>query len=259
MKAIECKGLHAAYDRKRLGTDEEVLRGISISIEVGRRVSILGENGSGKSTLLKALTAMIPYQGELKILDRDVTQMKRKDIAASVSFLSQLSQIFFSYTVYDCVLMGRYIHVKKGFSRYSDEDRRIAEECMRRTGVYALADRQLFTLSGGEQQRVFLARTFAQDSPVLILDEPTNHLDLKVVAGMSEYLMEWSRQEGHTLIGVYHDIPLALDLSDELILMKDGRVAAAGRKEELLARGELEKAYDFDVRGYLRSIMGTVV
>ncbi|MBR5419875.1 MAG: ABC transporter ATP-binding protein [Lachnospiraceae bacterium] len=252
MKAIECKELHAAYDPRSLGTDAEVLHGVSISVEEGSRVAILGPNGSGKSTLLKALTAMIPYQGELELFEKAVNGMKRREIASSVSLLSQLSQLFFSYTVFECVLMGRYVHVGGGFSRYSEADKKIAEECMRRTGVEALAKRQLFTLSGGEQQRVFLARTFAQDAPILMLDEPTNHLDLKVVAGMSEYLNEWSRQQGHTLIGVYHDIPLALALSDELILMKEGRILAAGTKEELLKGTALEAAYDFDVRGYLK-------
>ena len=254
MKAVECSQLHAAYDARRLHTDAEILRGLDISIEEGSRVAILGENGSGKSTLLKAMTGMLPFSGELRLMGRTVGEMTRREIASAAALLCQLSQIYFSYTVAETVLMGRYIHLNGGFTACSSHDREIAEECMRRTGVTALAKRQLSSLSGGELQRVFLARTFAQDAPVLLLDEPTNHLDLKVVAGMSEYLLEWSKQKHHTLIGVYHDIPLALKLSDHLILLKDGRITAQGPKREVLESGALEKAYDFNVREYLKEM-----
>ena len=254
MKAVECTDLHAAYDRRCLHTDAEILHGISLSLEEGKRLAILGSNGSGKSTLLKALTAMIPTSGSVSLLGKDVAGMKRREIASCAAYMTQISQIFFSYTVFETVLMGRYLHSSKGLGRYTEEDMEKTEECLKRTGVAPLRDRQLFRLSGGELQRVFLARTFAQETPILILDEPTNHLDLKVVAGMADYLKEWCAEPHHTLIGVYHDIPLALHLADELLLIKDGRVAAQGTKEEILNSGKLEKAYDFDVRGYLKSM-----
>ena len=252
MKAVACTDLHAAYDARRLGSGAEVLHGITFAAEEGSRVAILGANGSGKSTLLKALTGMVPFRGDVQLLGRPMQKMARREIAASAALLSQLSELFFSYTVAETVLMGRYIHLRGGYRGYTERDHEIAEECMRRTGVLALAKRQLSQLSGGELQRVFLARTFAQDAPILLLDEPTNHLDLKVVAGMSDYLLEWSAQEHHTLIGVYHDIPLALQLSDHLILLKEGKITAQGLKEEVLDSGALEEAYDFEVRGYLR-------
>ena len=254
MKAVECSQLHAAYDARALNTDAEILRGLDFSVEEGSRVAILGENGSGKSTLLKAITGMLPFTGKISLMDREVRKLNRREVAATAALMCQLSQVYFSYTVEETVLMGRYIHLQGGFTAYSAKDREIAEDCMNRTGVKGLAKRQLSSLSGGELQRVFLARTFAQDAPVLLLDEPTNHLDLKVVAGMSEYLLEWSEQEHHTLIGVYHDIPLALRLSEYLIVLKDGRISAQGPKEEVLESGALEKAYDFGVREYLREI-----
>ena len=254
MKAVEGSQFHVAYDKRALNTDAEILRGLDFSVEEGSRVAILGENGSGKSTLLKAMTGMLPFYGQVSLMGREVKDLPRREVAATAALMCQLSQVYFSYTVEETVLMGRYIHLKGGFTAYSLKDREIAEECMNRTGVKGLAKRQLSSLSGGELQRVFLARTFAQDAPILLLDEPTNHLDLKVVAGMSEYLLEWSLQEHHTLIGVYHDIPLALKLSEYLIVLKDGRISAQGPKDEVLSSGALEKAYDFGVREYLREM-----
>ena len=255
MNAVECIGLHAAYEAKSLGTEREVLKGLSFSLKEGARLSILGSNGSGKSTLLRSLNGMIPTKGSVKLFGKEVKDMKRKEIAADAAVMSQISQLFFSFSVYETVLMGRYLHRQGVLGGYTAEDKEKARECMRRTDVESLADRQLSQLSGGELQRVFLARTFAQDTPILMLDEPTNHLDLKVVAGMAAYLKEWSAEEGHTLIGVYHDIPLALDLADTLLLMKEGKILAFGSRDEILDSGLLEKAYDFDVRGYLRGLM----
>ncbi|MCR5250819.1 MAG: ABC transporter ATP-binding protein [Lachnospiraceae bacterium] len=255
MKAVEVKGLHAAYDKRDLGGAGEILKGIDFSLEEGKRLAILGSNGSGKTTLVKALCAMIPTSGEIKLLGNPVAGMKRREIASRVSYMTQVSQVFFSYTVFETVLMGRYLHGRAGLSSYTEKDREIARECMRKTGVENLTGRLLSQLSGGELQRVFLARTFAQDTPVLILDEPTNHLDLKVVAGMAEYLKEWCSEPHHTLIGVYHDIPLALSLADELLMMRDGKAVAFGERDELLSGGLLEEVYDFEVREHLRALV----
>ena len=144
MKAVECTDLHAAYDRRCLHTDAEILHGISLSLEEGKRLAILGSNGSGKSTLLKALTAMIPTSGSVSLLGKDVAGMKRREIASCAAYMTQISQIFFSYTVFETVLMGRYLHSSKGLGRYTEEDMEKTEECLKRTGVAALRDRQLF-------------------------------------------------------------------------------------------------------------------
>ncbi len=254
MKAIECRGLCAAYDKKLLEKGIAVIRDISFDIEEGSSVAILGPNGSGKSTLLKTLCAMIPAKGTVLIREKDAAEMSRRDIARNIAYMTQLSEIFFSYTVYETVLMGRYVHSKGLFGSTTDKDRSVTEEALKSTGVEELKDRQLSSLSGGELQRVFLARTFAQGSPILMLDEPNNHLDLKVQAELAGYLKQWCTQEQHTLIGVYHDIPLALELADRFILMKDGNLKAIGSREEILNGGLLEETYGFEVRSYLGRI-----
>ena len=312
MKAIECSDLHVAYEKRYTGTANEVLKGVSFAIEEGSRTAIIGPNGSGKSTLIKAICGMLPYQGSVQIFGTALDKMNRKTIARSIAYMTQLSEVFFSYTVYETVMMGRYVHSTGSFGRASKEDTDAVMNAMRSTGVEALQDRQLSALSGGELQRVFLARTFAQDSPILILDEPNNHLDMKVVSELAGYLKNWSENvsclpledavtgdksclplEGavcqwhtfsadragrrdrcreltdevekvektrpHTLIGVYHDITLAMELADSLILMKDGRIAAQGTKEEILKTDALENVYGFAVRDYLKASLKNVL
>ena len=286
MKAIECSDLHVAYEKRYTGTESEVLKGVSFAIEEGSRTAIIGPNGSGKSTLIKAICGMLPYQGSVKICGTALDKMNRKTIARNIAYMTQLSEVFFSYTVYETVMMGRYVHSTGSFGRATKEDTDVVMNAMRSAGVEALQDRQLSALSGGELQRVFLARTFAQDSPILILDEPNNHLDLKVVSELAGYLKNWSENtpclplEGkvsakltdevekvekaektrpHTLIGVYHDITLAMELADSLILMKDGRIAAQGTKEEILKTDALEEVYGFAVRDYLKASLKNVL
>ena len=272
MKVIECSDLHVAYEKQYTGTAYEVLKGVSFAIEEGSRTAIIGPNGSGKSTLIKAVCGMLPYRGSVRICGTDLDKMNRRTIARNIAYMTQLSEVFFSYTVYETVLMGRYVHAARSFGRASQEDIDAVMHAMRSTGVEVLKDRQLSSLSGGELQRVFLARTFAQDSPILILDEPNNHLDLKVVSELAGYLKNWSENKpclspadevenvkSHTLIGVYHDITLAMELADFLILMEDGRIAAQGSKEEILKTDALENVYGFAVRDYLKTSLERVV
>ncbi len=272
MKAIECSDLHVAYEKRYTGTAYEVLKGVSFVIEEGSRTAIIGPNGSGKSTLIKAICGMLPYRGSVRICGTALDKMNRKTIARNIAYMTQLSEVFFSYTVYETVLMGRYVHAARSFGRASQEDIDAVMRAMRSTGVEVLKDRQLSSLSGGELQRVFLTRTFAQDSPILILDEPNNHLDLKVVSELAGYLKNWSENKpclppadevenvkSHTLIGVYHDITLAMELADFLILMKDGRIAAQGSREEILKTDALENVYGFAVRDYLKTSLERVV
>ena len=247
-EAIFCKELNAYYDKSR-----GVLDGVNIRINEGESVCILGSNGSGKSTLLKAIIGIIPYEGEVKINGKDIKGMSRREIATNVAVMTQLSQVYFSYSVMETVLLGRYLHIPHFFGKPNEKDMEICQNALRKVGMEKLADRQIGSLSGGELQRVFLARTFAQEAPILLLDEPTNHLDLKVVSELSEHLNEWRREPGHTLIGVYHDISLALKLSDRGIFIKDGRVIGEEKTENILTSDIIKETYDFDVYNYLKS------
>ena len=166
-KAIVCNNLQASYDKTM---KHPVIKDINISIETGESVCILGSNGSGKSTLLKAVIGIIPCSGQVLINGQDVSKMTRREIAGNVAFMTQLSQVYFSYSVLETVILGRYLHMPHFFGKPTDKDVAIAEEALRKVGMEKLSDRQIGSLSGGELQRVFLARTFAQESNILFLD-----------------------------------------------------------------------------------------
>lgn len=247
-EAIFCKDLKAYYDKK-----QDVLRNVNLCIEKGEGVCILGSNGSGKSTLLKALIGIILYEGEVRINGKNIKDMPRREIATNVAVMTQLSQVYFSYSVMETVLLGRYLHIPHFFGKPNDRDIEVCKNALKKVGMEKLSERQIGSLSGGELQRVFLARTFAQEADILLLDEPTNHLDLKVVSELSDHLNEWRKEPGHTLIGVYHDISLALKLSDRGIFIKDGKVLGEEKTENILTSDILKETYDFDVYNYLKS------
>ena len=228
-----------------------VVMDLSFEVPAGGRLCILGPNGCGKTTLLRALAGLLPHEGKVTAEGRDLAAMDRRQLARTVALLSQISSVYFSYTVYETVLMGRYAHQTGGaFSGPGPEDKRIALECMERTGVADLRDRQVTELSGGQLQRVFLARTFAQKPRVILLDEPTNHLDLKYQVELVQELKAWAAGEGRCVVGVLHDVNLALDLADLFLLMEDGQARYFGPAAEF-DPAALNRVYQMDVGGYM--------
>ena len=229
-----------------------VVKDLSFEVPAGGRLCILGPNGCGKTTLLRALAGLLPHEGKVTAEGRDLAAMDRRQLARTVALLSQISSVYFSYTVYETVLMGRYAHQTGGdFSGPGPEDRAIALECMERTGVADLRDRQVTELSGGQLQRVFLARTFAQQPRIILLDEPTNHLDLKYQVELVQELKAWAAGEGRCVVGVLHDVNLALDLADLFLLMEEGRARYFGPPAEF-DPAALNRVYQMDVGGYMR-------
>ena len=229
-----------------------VVKDLSFEVPAGGRLCILGPNGCGKTTLLRALAGLLPHEGKVTAEGRDLAAMDQRQLARTVALLSQISSVYFSYTVYETVLMGRYAHQTGGaFSGPGPEDRAIALECMERTGVADLRDRQVTELSGGQLQRVFLARTFAQQPRIILLDEPTNHLDLKYQVELVQELKAWAAGEGRCVVGVLHDVNLALDLADLFLLMEEGRARYFGPAAEF-DPAALNRVYQMDVGGYMR-------
>lgn len=182
--------------------------------------------------------------------------MNRKQIAEKMAMLTQLSEVYFSFTVRETVEMGRYV---RGI--HSSHDREKIDECLELTGLEDMEDKQIGELSGGQMQRVFLARTIAQETPIILLDEPMNHLDLRYQVRLMEYLETWAKGETalpdgrtyrNTLIGVCHDITMAAGISDYLIFIRKGRIAAMGDKREVLTRDVLKSVYGIDVAEYMK-------
>ena len=248
---IECKNLTCGYGKNPF--DNPVIKDISFSVKEGENVAILGANGCGKTTLIRAICGMLPYEGSVNIDGHQVRTMKRKEIAAKLSVLMQFSNVYFSYTVEETVMLGRYLYSRNFFGMPTVKDREKVDKCLKEYGLESVRAKQISQLSGGQLQRVFLARTMAQDTDIIVLDEPTNHLDLKYQSEFLTYLSDWKNEDTkHTLIGVFHDINIALEAADKLIILKDGKILADGLKSEILDSEYLREAFDIDVKEYMR-------
>lgn len=230
----------------------DVVRDVSLTLNENENLCIIGPNGCGKTTLLKAVASLLPYRGEILLGQKPIREMDSKAVAKRVAMLSQTSGLYFSYSVYETVMMGRYAHMRDGlFGRASKEDHEAVERCLAAVRLLPEKDKEIFKLSGGQLQRVFLARTLAQEPEIILLDEPTNHLDLKYQIEMIDYLQAWRRREGKSVIGVLHDITMAMRLADRVMLMRDGQVFAIGQTADVVTRAALKEIYQADVAGYM--------
>lgn len=232
--------------------DTPVVKDVSFHVKTGQRLCILGPNGCGKTTLLRGIMGMLPVQGKVTVCGESLAGISSRQKAKRIALMSQLSSVYFAYTVYETVMLGRYAHQKRrAFPSESPEDQRIVRDSLERTGMLKYRDRLITELSGGQLQRVFLARIFAQDPQVILLDEPTNHLDLKYQVELMGSLKEWAEEGARCVVGVLHDINLALSFADTVLLMEDGAVKAF-EKSEKFELSLLDHTYQTDVRGYMR-------
>jgi iron complex transport system ATP-binding protein len=230
---IETKDLHI-----RLGA-AEILHGVSVSSGERRIVGILGPNGSGKSTLLKCVYRVLKPDGGAVMLDgKELREYSAKNCARKMAVVAQHNSYNFEFQVLDVVLMGRSPH-KKALERDSAADYRIAYEALEQVGMRAFAERGFNTLSGGEQQRIILARALAQKTPCLILDEPTNHLDIRYQLEMLDAV----RRQNFTVLCALHDLNLAMLYCDYVYLLKDGRVFGRGTPREAITADTIREVY----------------
>ena len=231
----------------------DVVKNISLDLKPGQKLSVIGPNGCGKTTLLKAIANILPFKGDILFDGKSVRKMKSREIAVKIAMLSQMSGMYFSYSVFETVMMGRYLHIKdKLLGLPSESDRQQVMQCLKMVGLEDEKDKEITKLSGGQLQRVFLARTLAQDPDIILLDEPTNHLDLKHQIELIEYLKLWVSDGRRAVIGVLHDINLAMRLADNLLIMKDGSIQAYGRTSEIISDGILEETYEINVAQHMR-------
>jgi len=231
----------------------DVIYGVSAEFAPGKNYCLLGPNGCGKTTLLRAMAGIIPAKGEILIDGRPIASMRRREIARKIAVMSQITTLYFPYSVYETVMLGRYQHMRRSiFNQVDAQDREAVKRCLARTGLWELRDRQIDRLSGGQRQRVFLAQALAQEPDLILLDEPTNHLDVKHQIELIDALHEWTGDGVHGVIGVFHDINLALRLSENMLFMKDGVLLGSGTFSGLASRGFLEEVYGMDVAGFMR-------
>lgn len=230
-----------------------IVHDVSLSLDPGSILMLVGPNGAGKSTLLSALSGVLPYSGHVEIRGEDLRSMSRQKIALAIGLLMQRNSGSFDYTVEDIVRLGRYASRRNPFVRSGLSDEKV-EEALAFTGMESLRMHSMYTLSGGEMQRAFLAQVFAQDPDVLLLDEPANHLDFLYQKDIFSLIDRWRHQENKAVLCVVHDLALARKYADSVMLLHEGRCAAAGRPDDVFSSPVLEQVYGMDVHAWMDSL-----
>lgn len=232
-----------ATDIKMEIGNNEILKGVSIDSKNREFIGIIGPNGSGKSTLLKCIYRILkPNNGCIMLGEEDISKMSVKESAKKLAVVAQHNYYNFDFSVGEVVLMGRSPH-KKSLEPDNSEDYDIVNESLEKVGMLGFKNRSFSTLSGGEQQRVILARALAQQTPCLILDEPTNHLDIKYQLS----LLNIVKSLNLTVISAIHDLNIAAMYCDRLFVMKNGQIVGSGIPQEVLTKEFIKEIYDIDV------------
>jgi iron complex transport system ATP-binding protein len=224
---IGIDGLRVSYGTTR------ALDGIDLSVAAGEWVGLIGPNGAGKTTLLKAVAGMLNYAGGIQLAGRRAGELSHRQVARLIAYVPQYPQLPPEMTGADYVLLGRTPHIGY-FSVESAQDRRICSDLLDRMALSHMADRRLATMSGGEAQRLVLARALAQQAPIVLLDEPTSALDLGRRVDALELIDELRRERSLTVLSAIHDLTLAGQFAERLVLLSGGRIAAAGEPATVL-------------------------
>ncbi len=227
--------------------DENVIENINIRAEAGRFTGIIGSNGGGKSTILKCIYgALRPQKGRIMLGDKSLSEMNPQQLASNLAAVGQENEFAFDFTVWEMAAMGRNPH-KGLFQPDTAKDREIIEDALKKTGMYTLKDRSFRQLSGGEKQRVVIARAIAQQTEVMILDEPANHLDI----AYQLQIFETVKALGVTVLAAMHDLNLAALFCDRIYVVRDRHIFAEGSPEEILTAENIRKI--FGVRAEVRT------
>jgi len=241
MNIFEIKEMTFGY-RKDL-----ILKKLTFDISEGEFLSVTGPNGTGKSTLLRLMSGFLkPSEGSVKFMGQKLDSVNQSELARKLAFVLQDSFINFPYTVREIVSMGRFPFLGT-FQNESKDDKNIINIAMEKTGVFNLAERPVTELSGGERQRVMIARALAQTPSVLILDEPTSSLDINYQIDILDTIKLLNRDEHITIIMVAHDLNLACQYSDRLLLLSKGSVYASGTPCDVITEENIYNVFSLHV------------
>ncbi|GIV61573.1 ABC transporter ATP-binding protein [Rhodocaloribacter litoris] len=242
MPALVAENLSVVLDGK------PVLRELGFTVEAGTWVGLLGPNGSGKTTLLRAIGGLLPYAGTLRVLGREVRAWKPQALARHLAFVRQSASLLFDFTVEELVLLGRAPH-KGWLETDTRADRERVRRALARVDLAGFEKRSMLSLSGGEQQRVFLAQALVQEAELLLLDEPTAHLDVHHQFEFIDHVRGLVRA-GCTVIAAFHDLELAARFADRILVLDRGRLAAAGPPARVLTADLIAGVFRMEARLY---------
>ena len=233
--------------------NNDIIRSISFNLQKREILCILGPNGCGKSTLLKAITRIIGYRGVVSINEIDISSLPRKELAKKIALLNQNEQVYFPFTVYETVSMGRYAYLQGFLKNLSANDKIVIDDILKKLDIWEIKDNMIDELSGGTLQRVFLARTLVQTPDLILLDEPANHLDLKHQIELLDFLKKWVKENNKILISVFHDLNLARQFGDTAIVLNNGVIAANGMIDDVLNSQILNDVYGIDIKTFMKN------
>lgn len=237
---LELKNIYSGYYKKNILSD------ISFSFEKGKLTSIVGPNGCGKSTLLKTASGILkPFSGDIALCGKSFVDLKRNEIAQQISYLPQVKN-FSHMTVKQLVLHGRFPHLKYP-RHYSKRDEELAFVAMKKMGVDSYADCPVASLSGGNQQLVYVAMAFCQNSDFILLDEPTTYLDISNSIKLMNILCELAKK-GKGVVAVIHDLIFALKYSDEIVVINNGKILKVDSPEKIYDSGILNEVFSIEIK-----------
>ncbi|HET6419029.1 MAG TPA: ABC transporter ATP-binding protein [Geobacteraceae bacterium] len=240
---LDVNDIHFSID------DKKILDGISARFDPRKIHGIIGPNGSGKSTLLKNICRIWePQSGSIVINGKDYTEIPRKELSTLVTLVPQNTTIGFPISVFDFVSMGRNPHLGR-FEGLRQKDREIIERALRLANIYALKDRNINELSGGEGQLAIIARALATEASLILLDEPTSELDVKHTLEIVNILYEFKEQGKTTLVSI-HDLNLARKFCDTITILCRGKLFYSGTPEDAFAQENIRQVFEVNVREY---------
>src|SRR3954463_976582 len=230
-------------------TQSPIIQGLNLEIKKGEFFTLLGQNGSGKTTLFKLITGQLPIKsGKITLSGKEIQSLSKIEKAKKMAVLTQEVQVSFDYTVEEVISLGRYPHQKGILKQLSKEDRKVIEEVMDITKVSQFRKAQFRMISGGEKQRVLLAKALAQEPEILLLDEPTNHLDIKHTFQILDLLKERQQNMGLTIFAILHDLNVASLYADRIALLHNGGFLEVGDVDILRKEEQLQKVYEVKVK-----------
>ncbi|MCT4562717.1 MAG: ABC transporter ATP-binding protein [Maledivibacter sp.] len=236
---VYINGLEFSYAR------EKILKGINLNILPGEHVCILGPNGAGKSTLIKCMDGLLkPQKGDIRIDGRSIGDMKREEIAKKLGYVPQSSTNLFTLKVFDMVLLGRRPHTTW---RSSENDKRKVLNALELLNIEHLAMKNFNEISGGQQQKVIIARAIAQETDILLLDEATSNLDIRHQLEVMDIIRRLVDELGISAVMIVHDLNIAARYSDKIIIMNEGEIAAYGTPEEVLTEENISSVYGVEI------------
>jgi len=233
-----------------------VLKDISLELSAGEILALIGPNGAGKTTLVRAVSGITPIlSGNVDVNGQDISTCKTSERAKVLAVVPQARQMGGAYTVEQAVMMGRTTYMN-WLGRESDADHAAVRRALQQTDLETFADRQIAQLSGGEQQRVFLARALAQSTPVLLLDEPTNHLDLQHQTNLLSLVKKLTIEKNLAVMMAMHDLNLVSFFADKVALLVDGELKQLGTPQEVIQAKHISEAYQTPVEIFAHPITG---